>query len=495
MGHLNRFNLQSIIDTSNTKILVETGTGTGSSLRYALSYPFEKIYSIEIMAELQNKNIETFSKHSNCILINKSSKEGLIEALHYIPQDQNILFFLDAHFPGTDDGTLAIKDTQDKDLRIPLECELEVIKKIRDISNDVFIIDDLRIYEDNNYEHGNWSGREIYGGNGIDFIYNLFGDTHIIRRDLRDEGYILLTPKSQHKFNKVIFFNHGHLGDTIISKPFISQIKTHIPSQKYIISNAYDNSYTSDILDEHIPLNQIPISADTWIAEDEENNILYFNTWFGALNQSSHLEQLGLSQKDRQDLKSKDNILYNWENYFFFFNINLKIFNSKLDISYMLDNKTKYVLPSPKLDIDIPLLDDKRIKILIYNQQATSGQADNEDFTPYIKSLIQNKNIIIYTSQPTNLSSDNLVSLSDYISYPDLFKISYLSTFCNYICGPGNAPLQTTWVKENILDKNKTYIVINRNDPGEAILFKETLSKNIVVNSTKELFGKLNELL
>jgi hypothetical protein len=301
--------------------------------------------------------------------------------------------------------------------------------------------------------------------------------------------------KKHHKFNKVIFFNHGHLGDTIISKPFIIQVKKYIPSQEYIMANAYDFSYVSDILDNHIPLNQIPSSADMWIAEDKENNILYFNTWFGILNQSSYLEQLGLTQKDRQDLRSKDNILYNWESYFFFFNIILKIYNPELDLSYMLNNKIEYTLPHSKFDIDIPLLDDKRTKILIYNQPATSGQADNEDFTPYIKSLIQNKNIIIYTSQHTNIFSDNLISLPDYISYPDLFKIAYLSTFCDYICGPGNAPLQTTWIKENLLDKNKTYIVINRNDPGEAILFKETLSKNIVVNSTKELFGKLNELL
>jgi len=495
MGHLNKFDLQDIIDNNDVQVLIETGTGTGSSLRHALLYPFKKIYSIEIMTELQNKNIDTFSQYTNCVLINKSSKDGLIDALQQIPQSQNTLFYLDAHFPGTDDGTLTIMDTQDRDLRIPLESELEAIQEIRDTSNDVFIIDDLRIYEDNDYEHGNWSGRDLYGGNGIDFIYNLFGDTHTIRRDLRDQGYIILTPKSKHKFNKVVFFNHGHLGDTIIAKPFISQVKKLISSEKYVISNAYDNSYTSDILDEHIPLNQIPVSMDTWSAEDEVENVLYFNTWFGALNQSPHLEQLGLSQEDRQSLRCGDGILYNWENYFFFFNINLKLFNTKLDISYMLENKTNYVLPCPKPEISVPLLDDNRTKILIYNQQATSGQEDNEDFTSYIELLIKNKNIIVYTSQPTGLFSDNLISLPDYISYPDLFKISHLSTFCDYICGPGNAPLQTTWIKENISNKNKTYVVINRNDPGEAILFKETLSNNIVVNSTKELFGKLNELL
>jgi hypothetical protein len=292
-------------------------------------------------------------------------------------------------------------------------------------------------------------------------------------------------------YNKLIFFNHGHLGDTLIAKPFIVQVKKHIPSQEYIMSNIYDSSYILDILDSHIPLNQIPVSTDLWIAEDKENNILYFNTWFGTLNQHSYLEQLGLSQEDRQNLRSKDNILYNWENYFFFFNIALKIYNPKLDLSYMLNNKLEYVLLCSKIDINVPLLDDKRTKILIYNQVATSGQADNEDFTPYIKSLTQNKDIVVYTSQPTGISSNNLISLADYISYPDLFKISKISTSCKYICGPGNAPLITTWTQENLSDINKTYITINRNDPGEAILFKETSCKNIVVKGTKDLFDNL----
>ena len=76
-------------------------------------------------------------------------------------------------------------------------------------------------------------------------------------------------------FNKVVFFNHGHLGDTIISKPFIREVKKHIPSKKYILSNSYDNSYILDIVDEHMPLNLLPVSTDVWVAEDKENNILY----------------------------------------------------------------------------------------------------------------------------------------------------------------------------------------------------------------------------
>ena len=44
------------------------------------------------------------------------------------------------------------------------------------------------------------------------------------------------------------------------------------------------------------------------------------------------------------------------------------------------------------------------------------------------------------------------------------------------------------WVKENLSDANKTYIVINKNDPGEAILFMETMCENIIVEKTKDIF-------
>jgi hypothetical protein len=85
--------------------------------------------------------------------------------------------------------------------------------------------------------------------------------------------------------------------------------------------------------------------------------------------------------------------------------------------------------------------------------------------------------------------------LSDYTIYPDLFNIARLSTYCDIICGPGNATIISSWWLENLSDNNKTYITINRNDIGEAILFKEVECKNIIVKSTKELFLELNKLI
>ena len=77
-----------------------------------------------------------------------------------------------------------------------MEEEIILIKNKKDIKNDVFIIDDLRIYEKGNFEGGNWLdviNTNIY--TGIDFIHNLLGKTHDIMKDYRNEGYIICTPK------------------------------------------------------------------------------------------------------------------------------------------------------------------------------------------------------------------------------------------------------------------------------------------------------------
>jgi hypothetical protein len=76
-----------------------------------------------------------------------------------------------------------------------LEKEVRTIKQHRDTTKDVFIIDDLRVYEDNNYSDGNWPLKSQVGGDGIDFIFELFQDTHNIERDLRHQGFLIITPK------------------------------------------------------------------------------------------------------------------------------------------------------------------------------------------------------------------------------------------------------------------------------------------------------------
>ena len=62
------------------------------------------------------------------------------------------------------------------------------------MSNDVIVIDDLRIYEDGPFETGNWDERSKYGGDGIEFIEKLFEDTHYVGRSYNAQGFVILFP-------------------------------------------------------------------------------------------------------------------------------------------------------------------------------------------------------------------------------------------------------------------------------------------------------------
>jgi len=201
MGELQIFDILSFKEEYNLNVFVETGTGNGHSLKHVLDLSkdnkFRKYYSIEIFKPLYEECLDKFSEYKNhdIQLINDNSYNGLQKIFTETYSNDNILFWLDAHFPGADFKFTSYDSTKDKSLRIPLEDEIKLIKKNRPNNNDVFIIDDLRIYEDGEYEMGNWKDRHLYGGDGIQFIYDAFEETHDITKLNNHQGYIVLTPK------------------------------------------------------------------------------------------------------------------------------------------------------------------------------------------------------------------------------------------------------------------------------------------------------------
>lgn len=191
MGELNTFDLNHYIKEYNLNTFVETGTGMGFGLSYALTFPFKKIYSIEIMKELYDKNIKKF--HSSKLeLINNNSIDGLKTIMSKVNQQDNILFWLDAHFPGADYQLGSYDDILDCHIKTPLEAELQVISTYRPNNKDVFIIDDLRMYEIGNYELGNIDKK--YHCDGIESIVELFSKSHDIHRNNKQQGFLILTP-------------------------------------------------------------------------------------------------------------------------------------------------------------------------------------------------------------------------------------------------------------------------------------------------------------
>jgi len=194
MGQLNEaIQVKNVLDFYDIENFVETGTGAAEVVRSVCEINKNlNVHTIEIIEEIYNKNKISYSYLSNVNWHLGQSSEVLP---NIIPElNGNTLFWLDAHFPGADFGIASYGDEPDIDKRLPLKSELELIVKNKDVKNDVFVIDDLRIYEDGPFEDGSWADRKKYGGEGIDFVDELFEETHYVVRSYNKQGFIILFP-------------------------------------------------------------------------------------------------------------------------------------------------------------------------------------------------------------------------------------------------------------------------------------------------------------
>ena len=200
MGHIDRcIDYPKVVENFGIKNFIETGTGVGDSLSYVIANsPSDMIfYTIELMEELYFEIIKKFGGKENVNLI-KGYSDKEIAALMKEISDHPTLFWLYAHFPGADFNinNLNYDSEKNKDIGIPLQKELESIKNSnRDFTNDIIVMDDLRIYKDGPYEGGNWELRELCGADGNDFVKELFSDSHNLIESYPDQGYAILVPK------------------------------------------------------------------------------------------------------------------------------------------------------------------------------------------------------------------------------------------------------------------------------------------------------------
>jgi len=206
MGLLREHKLTDYIDRYNLKYYFETGTGKAECLEYALRYPFEEYWTVDIDEDLIEESFNKFrnmSKNIN-LLIGKST-EILDEYVPQIPKESPTLFYLDAHFPGADFQKCTYEESirEHKKDAFPLEEEVDVILEKRDISKDVFIIDDLVLYEEGDFEclkvgcvwEYGWLQEELDLKTDSKFLYEKFEKTHDFKKDLRSQGYLIITPK------------------------------------------------------------------------------------------------------------------------------------------------------------------------------------------------------------------------------------------------------------------------------------------------------------
>ena len=197
MGQLNQaIQIKNVLDFYDIKNFVETGTGQAEVVQTVVEADDTlNVHTIEVIPEIYDKNKINFSYLKDVNWHLGTSFDILPEILPDLKG--STLFWMDAHFPGADFGLSSYGDEKDDDKRLPLKKELETIVANRDVTNDVFVIDDLRIYEDGPFGDGNWEDREKYGGDGIEFIEELLDETHYVVKSYNAQGSILLFPVSK----------------------------------------------------------------------------------------------------------------------------------------------------------------------------------------------------------------------------------------------------------------------------------------------------------
>jgi tetratricopeptide (TPR) repeat protein len=175
---------------------IETGTGRGTSLTFALNYPFRTLHSIDVDLMMHTRAQKIFAGERRLTLHNGLSVDVLPELLRRLPVDEPVVWWLDAHNPGCWYGWSAL--ATEKDVRLPLELELRIIREMRGgAPDDLILIDDARIYLNGEFEHGNLSYCHhtlAPEDRNIDFITGMFGATHALRLDYADDGYLILAP-------------------------------------------------------------------------------------------------------------------------------------------------------------------------------------------------------------------------------------------------------------------------------------------------------------
>ena len=183
-------------------VFAETGTGTGTAVSHAMGFPFRHIYSCDI-DEKQIEHLAT-TRYANDkrVCLFPTDSETYIETLFnapnpYITEDNLVVWFLDSHFPGFDLHGAAIDAEKDLDIRLPLHNELRLLHHYAR-EHDVIICDDLRIYEHIPVRGQNMD--EIGYGHAAAYDKPLpladWENTHVIKRDYRDTGYLILEPRS-----------------------------------------------------------------------------------------------------------------------------------------------------------------------------------------------------------------------------------------------------------------------------------------------------------
>jgi hypothetical protein len=272
----------------------------------------------------------------------------------------------------------------------------------------------------------------------------------------------------------IIFYNTAHIGDIILTKPFVKEICKQFGTQNnFFFSHSYENK--TEITTDFLPFTPLDNNCDPYSFSKRIEDKIYINTWFGFL------------QNDSVDKISK----YNTDICFFeFFKSCFNYYMTQdfnIDLSYMNEHDVMWEIEG---NINLPISGDKNI--LVFNTRSESGSYDTNNLDFFINGLAEKflQNCFFMTNN-FSFQKENVYDLNNF----SLRDIAIISKKCDIVIGGTSGPYLHTLIRSNLMDENKIFLPIQSLDHGATQWSKNQLSKSFYSKETHEAIGKLENLL
>lgn len=287
---------------------------------------------------------------------------------------------------------------------------------------------------------------------------------------------------------KICFYTHGHIGDLLLTLPFVDLLIRKYPNNEYYQSVhgsgvRFHNSLI-ECVDNLIPCDEIcgDINIPTWMCSPE------YSDWVAPSDYCF----------DNQFTVMK----FYWSKIYSKHGFDIKIpDNLGLDYKVKIDDKSKEL-------IDL-FGKSENEKIIIFNQKVKSNQTDNDDCKSYLvrlSNLFPNYDFL-YTNEED--VDSNLILNNNLYYTPDIFGNHecdiihnfYLSKYCKVLVGKTGGPFMfSSMHNDNVQDSRKVIISQHEDNPHRsdlATIYNRGIckSKNIHTKNTKQTFTELENIL
>ena len=292
---------------------------------------------------------------------------------------------------------------------------------------------------------------------------------------------------------KICFHTGGHLGDFILTIPFLNLIIKKYPENEYYqCVHGMEGTLYPDSLIKTVP----DLTPSETLCGD-----INIPTWFCDPSYT-HLHLTG-AEADKV-LRPYDMVSiqkYYWRHVFKNNNFDIEI-PSDLGLEFEFEN----ILDKDSINSINKLGEDSRKKILFINIKGRSGQTDNNDWIgriDTISKLYPDWNYYYTNEEGIEVENENIIPTPSIFGNheSDLVHNAYLSTFCDIIVARNSGAFQAISMQnKNVLDENKIFITQtqdNTHKPDLECFYNRTIynAENIHTRVSQETFYKLEEIL